>query len=173
MTSTRGHLLAELMFWKSVSRANAITALAKDAEHYRRAEARCAAARTLALKTSLLKAAAVARTEIVPHLNTVKSIAGMVERIEKIVGEAGYNADAAYQAAETDGLMAHTDQVVAQKSEQEWIPIGHDVIDGTRVALLKHVVRPHTMAVDSDGDFLIKDETGEIIAAGNIEADDD
>ena len=125
MTASRGHLLAELTYWKGVSRANAIVALSKDAEHYERAQRRCQTARAAAMKQSLLKSVMVIRAEVAPTMK-VADVTSAMERIEKVVGESALAADAAYQSSGFDSLMNFTDQVVKARGVHRGL---HTVLD--------------------------------------------
>lgn len=162
--------MSEVAFWKAASRASAIEALAKDSAHYFRAQARCQAARAAAMKQSLLRSAMVVRGEVAPTMK-VADVTSAMERIEKMVGESALAADAAYQSSGIDTLMSFTDQVVAKRTGQEWVKCSTETIEGTRVTIFRHASRPHEMAIDDEGEYLVRNERGEIIASGSIATD--
>jgi hypothetical protein len=151
-------------------------ALAKNARDYDAAQNRMLTARADAMRSVLLKAVAVAKAEILPIMKISGDAADLradvqkaVERIERVIGECAINADAVYANSDLDRIWNYTTEAVAKRTDQKWIECSREEMeDGTRVKIFRHASKPHELAMDSDGDYIVRHIDGRIIETGNI-----
>jgi hypothetical protein len=153
-----------------------VKALAKNAQDYNAAQNRMITARADAMRSVLLKAVAVAKAEILPIMKISGDAADLradvqkaVERIERVIGECAINADAVYANSDLDRIWHYSTEAVAKRTNQTWIECSREEMeDGTRVKIFRHATKPHELAMDSDGDFIVRHIDGRIIETGNI-----
>jgi hypothetical protein len=153
-----------------------VKALAMNARDYDAAQNRMITARADAMRSVMLKAVAVAKAEILPIAKISGDPAELradvqktFERIERMVGECGINADAVYANSDLDRIWHYSTEAIAKRTDQKWIECSREEMeDGTRVKIFRHATKPHELAMDSDGDFIVRHIDGRILETGNI-----